>query len=57
MLNINNGHHKELLAQCQVLSEYMQYVDTVRHYAKQMPIAEVVELAVTECIRKGILAD
>lgn len=56
MLNINSGCHKKLLSQCQALSEYMQYVTTVRHYATRMPIAEAVELAVTECIRQGILA-
>lgn len=56
MLNINSGCHKKLLSQCQILSEYMQYVNTVRYYAAQMPIAEAVELAVTECIRQGVLA-
>ena len=57
MLNINSGYNSELLDQCRILSEYMQYVDTVRRYAKELPIEEAVDRAVTECIQNGILAE
>ena len=57
VLNINAGNNAELLGNCKTLREYMQYTDRVRGYALQMPIEEAVELAVTECIKEGILAE
>ena len=42
---------------CHVLWEYAQYVERVRKYAAEMPLNEAVELAITECIREGILAE
>ena len=56
-LNINPGYNDELLAKCPTLKQYMQYVDRVRIYQKQMPLQEAVSLAVDECITEGILAD
>ena len=35
----------------------MQYVDKVRTYARNMPLDEAVEQAVTESLRQGILSD
>ena len=35
----------------------MAYTGRVRRYAKEMPIEEAVEQAITECIREGILKD
>ena len=55
-LNINEGHNKELLEQCQTLKEYAQYVHCVRKYAKELELSEAVEHAVDECIQKGILS-
>ena len=57
LLNINEGHNKELMEQCRILREYSQYVARVRKYAAQMELNEAVERAVTECIREGILAE
>ena len=57
LLNINEGHNKELMEQCRILKEYSQYVARVRKYAAQMELNEAVERAVTECIREGILAE
>ena len=37
--------------------EYAEYTDRVRRYAKELPIAEAVERAITECIREGILKE
>ena len=57
LLNINEGHNKELMEQCRILREYSQYVARVRKYAAQMELNEAVERAVTECIREGILSE
>lgn len=59
MLNINDGNNEELKKSCQVLREYMQYVNRIRKYVYQdnMELEVAVELAVTECIREGILKD
>lgn len=56
-LNINKGHNKKLMEQCQTLNEYTQYVEKVRTYAKENNLDNAVERAVNECIRDGILAD
>ena len=56
-LNINDGHNKELMEQCQTLREYAQYVTKVRKYTKEMELDAAVERAVEECIREGILED
>ena len=37
--------------------EYAEYTDRVRRYAKELPIEEAVERAITECIREGILKE
>ena len=57
VLNINKGYNHAILEQCRLLSEYVQYVDKVRTYARNMPLDEAVEQAVTESLRQGILSD
>lgn len=57
MLNINYGHNKELLEQCQSLKEYSVYVARVRENMKTMNISEAVVKAVDECIKENILAE
>ena len=57
MLNVNQGHNSELMEVCHTLWEYAEYTDRVRKYAKEQPIAEAVERAITECIREGILKE
>ena len=57
VLNINDGHNRELMEHCRLLSDYSKYVSTVRNYAGKMQIEEAVECAVKECIEKGILSD
>lgn len=56
-LNINEGHNRELMEQCQILREYAQYVAKVRNYTKEMELNAAVERAVNECIHEGILAE
>lgn len=45
------------MAACRTLWEYAEYTDRVRRYAKELPIEEAVERAITECIREGILKE
>ena len=56
-LNINEGHNKELMEQCQILKEYAQYVGRVRKHTEEMNLNAAVECAVDECIREGILEE
>ena len=42
---------------CRTLKEYAMYVERIRMYTKQMPLAQAVEKAVNECIEEGILSD
>ena len=57
MLNVNQGHNPELMEACHTLWEYAEYTGRVRKYAKDQPIAEAVERAITECIREGGLKE
>ena len=57
VLNINEGFNEDLKEACRTLREYMQYVDKVRAYIKDMPIDEAVDRAVEECIGQGILRE
>lgn len=56
-ININPGYNDELLEKCPTLKAYMQYVERVRTYQKDMPLKEAVSYAVDECIHEGILAE
>ena len=55
--NINHGCNKEIMEACRTLREYAMYVEQVRTYAKQMPLAEAVESAINYCIEAGILSE
>ncbi len=57
VLNINPGNNRELMESCRLLKEYMLYVERVRSYAKEIPIREAVDRAVTDSIRDGILVE
>ena len=57
MINVNAGHSPELLTACKTLADYAEYTARVRRYAAQMSTDDAVELAITECIREGILED
>ena len=56
MYNINPGFNEEIMDACRTLKEYAMYVERVRTYAKQMPLAAAVEKAVNDCIAEGILS-
>ena len=57
VLNINPGMNEELKMKCREIAEYMQYVESVRRYEKELPLEAAVDTAVTECIEKGILKE
>ena len=57
VLNINEGMNEQLKEKCPDLKEYMQYVDRVRRYSREMPLHDAVVKAVDECIQEGILRD
>ncbi len=56
-LNINPGFNEGIKEACQILREYMLYVELVRTFAKDMPLNQAVEKAVDYCITHDILAD
>ena len=56
-LNVNDGHNRELMEQCQILKQYAQYVARVRSYTATMQLEEAVDRAVNECIRENILKE
>ena len=57
VLNVNQGHNPELMEICHTLWEYAEYTGRVRKYAKEQPIAEAVERAITEGIQEEILKE
>lgn len=57
MLNISGENNAKLKEACRTLKEYALYTDKIRVYAKKMPLSDAVELAITECIREGILKE
>ena len=57
MLNVNEGHNKELMEQCRTLKEYAIYVARVRKYTSEMNLNDAVARAIDECIKEGILVE
>lgn len=57
MLNINKGNNQELMEACHTLRDYSEYVARIRNYSVEMPLADAVEKAITECIQENILRD
>ena len=57
MLNVNEGHNKELMEQCQTLKEYAIYVARDRKYTSEMNLNDAVARAIDECIKEGILVE
>ena len=57
MININYGKNRELMKRSRSLEGYSILVDRIRNHAKEMPMAEAVDRAVSECIREGILSE
>ncbi len=56
-ININPGYNDGFLTKCPTLRQYMQYVDRIRRYQKDMTLEQAVSIAVDECIKEDILAE
>ena len=56
-LNINKGYNEDVKRKCPTLFQYMEYVDTVRKFAKDCTLDEAVKKAVDDCIKNDILKD
>ena len=48
ILNINEGHNRELMEQCKALKQYAKYVARVREYVEQIGLDAAVSRAVKE---------
>ena len=57
VININYGKNASLMEKSPTLAQYAIFVNTVRKYEKDHEHMEAVELAISECIEKGVLAD
>ena len=57
MLNVSEGHNKELMEHCKLLQQYARYVAKVREYAAKMNLNDAVEYAIESCIKEGVLVD
>lgn len=58
MININEGHSPKIMEKCPLLYEYSYFVAAVRrHIVGRDSLLEAIDIAVEECIGKGILAD
>lgn len=58
MLNINYGKNQELMKKCQTLMEYASFIEKIRKDMELgMSAYQAVDMAITECIQEGILAE
>ncbi len=58
LLNINYGHNAELMQKCQNLEGYSILIHKIRELIKSGKTKEeVIEIAIDECIKEGILVD
>ena len=58
--NINFGKNKDILDRCQILREYMTFVDYVRFYHKEQNFEDLciaINRAIDRCINEGVLKD
>jgi hypothetical protein len=58
--NINKGKNKEFLAKCQVLREYMIFVDYVRYYQQEEDedhLDVAINRAIDRCIEENVLKE
>lgn len=58
VLNINQGHNRELMEKCRRLWEYSEFIEQVKANLRAgLDIRKAVNKAIDECKEKGILAD
>ncbi len=58
MLNINKGHNSQMMEKCKELEGYATLVSLIRENLDEgVDLETAVDMAVDECIQRGILAD
>ena len=58
LININLGHNKEIMENCQKLREYAQFIAAIRFYqCKGYDLEKSIEFAIEDCIEQGVLAE
>jgi len=58
VLNINQGHNRELMEKCRRLWEYSEFIGQVKSNLKKgADIQDAIKNAMDDCQRRGILAD
>lgn len=58
IININYGHNAMLMEKCTRLMHYSIFIDTVNKYISEYKSLDIaINLAIDECIQKGILTD
>lgn len=61
--NINFGKNQQLLEKCEVLKQYMTFVDYVKYYLSQQDyddednLKKAINLAIDRCIEEGVLEE
>jgi hypothetical protein len=55
--NINTGNNAELLSRSATLSQYETFIESVRKREKKHGLDKATEMAIAECVGRGILAD
>lgn len=57
VININQGHNKELLAKCKTLEEFSRFSQILRDFNKTLDISQAIHSAINYCIDHDILKD
>ena len=58
VLNINQGHNRELMEKCRILREYAEFVAVTKAYtAETSDRKAALSRAIDDCIEKNVLAD
>lgn len=57
ILNVNDGHNKQLMEACPTLHQYAILVSRIKTYSKKMDFEDAVNRAINECIEEDVLRE
>lgn len=57
MINIRSPENQEIMKSCSILWEYNEFIETINHYLRDLPLEEAVDSAVNDCIHGNILKE
>lgn len=57
MININTGSNSELMKKCKIISDYSEFVSTIRKYNCEYELKDAILKAVEYCIKNDILKE